>query len=295
MYSFPCAPDNSPPFPCRSPLSKFVCVCVVLTALSVMTPQFYYIPQAALSAVIFLALQSLVNFGDLWEVYKHNKKDFVVMLTTLLLTFTLETSYGLAAGIGLSLLFFMGEVAFSYETRPYIHSAPNEEGNLGVEVVRLQGDLTFVQAARVKDFIVSLVLKESAAAGSAATRSENIRLQIAAAFDSVLMPRLLAGLNKTIPKAIVVDMVQVRPAPSTHPYDLSLRSSLPVSAFQRPSPPRPHPSSPPSPHPLPHPHRRRDASLAGAGVRRDGPGGLERGDDGRAAGRRADRPHQHDS
>jgi len=265
-----------------------------LTALSVMTPQFYYIPQAALSAVIFLALQSLVNFGDLWEVYKHNKKDFVVMLTTLLLTFTLETSYGLAAGIGLSLLFFMGEVAFSYETRPYIHSAPNEEGNLGVEVVRLQGDLTFVQAARVKDFIVSLVLKEAAAAGSAATRSENIRLQIAAAFDSVLMPRLLAGLNKTIPKAIVVDMVQVRPAPSTHPYDLSLRSSLPVSAFQRPSPPRPHPSSPPSPHPLPHPHRRRDASLAGAGVRRDGPGGLERGDDGRAAGRRAHRPHQHD-
>ena len=132
-----------------------------------MTPQFYYIPQAALSAVIFLALQSLVNFGDLWEVYKHNKKDFVVMLTTLLLTFTLETSYGLAAGIGLSLLFFMGEVAFSYETRPYIHSAPNEEGNLGVEVVRLQGDLTFVQAARVKDFIVSLVLKEAAAAGSA--------------------------------------------------------------------------------------------------------------------------------
>jgi len=185
-------------------------VCVVLLALSLLTPQFFYIPQAALSAVIFVALQSLVNFPDLWEVYKHNKKDFVVMLTTLLLTFTLETSYGLAAGIGLSLMFFIGDVAFSYETRPYIHSAPNEEGNLGVEVVRLQGDLTFVQAARVKDFIVSLVLKEAAAAGSAATRSENIRLKIAAAFDSVLLPRLLAGLNKTIPKAIVVDMAQVR-------------------------------------------------------------------------------------
>ena len=187
-----------------------MCICVVLVALSVLTPQFYFIPQAALSAVIFIALQSLVNFPDLWEVWKHNKKDFLVMIVTLLITFCFETSYGLATGIILSILFFLGDMAFSFNTRPYIHSTPEETGNLGVELVRLQGDLTFLQGARVKDFIVSLVLKEAQEVGSAATRSENLRLQVAQAFDKALKPRLMAALNKTIPKAIVVDMVQVR-------------------------------------------------------------------------------------
>ena len=45
----------------KTPLSKFVTMCIVLLALSSLTTSFYYIPQAALSAVIFVSINSLVN------------------------------------------------------------------------------------------------------------------------------------------------------------------------------------------------------------------------------------------
>ena len=42
-------------------MSKFITMCIVLLALSSLTTQFFYIPQAALSAVIFVSINSLVN------------------------------------------------------------------------------------------------------------------------------------------------------------------------------------------------------------------------------------------
>ena len=45
----------------KTPMSKFITMCIVLLALSSLTTQFFYIPQAALSAVIFVSINSLVN------------------------------------------------------------------------------------------------------------------------------------------------------------------------------------------------------------------------------------------
>jgi hypothetical protein len=55
-------------------------------------------PQAALAAVIMVSINSLLSFSDLWEAFKHKKKDFIVMLVTLTITFVTETSTGLAVG-----------------------------------------------------------------------------------------------------------------------------------------------------------------------------------------------------
>ena len=44
-------------------MSKFITMCIVLLALTTLTEKFYYIPQAALSAVIFVSINSLVNIG----------------------------------------------------------------------------------------------------------------------------------------------------------------------------------------------------------------------------------------
>ena len=43
-------------------------MCIVLLALSQLTSTFYYIPQPGLAAVIFVSINSLVNFPDIWEV-----------------------------------------------------------------------------------------------------------------------------------------------------------------------------------------------------------------------------------
>ena len=54
--------------------------------------------QAALAAVIMMSINSLMSFSDIWEAFKHDKKDFLVILVTLVVTFAFETSIGLAVG-----------------------------------------------------------------------------------------------------------------------------------------------------------------------------------------------------
>ena len=61
---------------------------------------FAYIPQSALSAIIFDAVTPLIVLSDFWEAWKHSKKDFFTMSVTFLTTFFLDTSVGLACGIG---------------------------------------------------------------------------------------------------------------------------------------------------------------------------------------------------
>ena len=90
---------------------------------------------------------------DLWEAWKHNKKDCFIMLLTLVLTFVFDTAVGLAAGIGTSVLFYLGDLAFASFTAPVAFYADHGSG---IEEVILQGDLTFIQCSRFQNFMDSL-------------------------------------------------------------------------------------------------------------------------------------------
>ena len=45
-----------------------------------------------------MAINGLISFSDIWESYKHDKKDCLVMVITLVITFVFQTSIGLAIG-----------------------------------------------------------------------------------------------------------------------------------------------------------------------------------------------------
>lgn len=115
----------------KTPLSKVTTLCVILIALSFLTEYFFYIPSAALAAVIMVAIGGLINFTDLWEAWKHDKKDFLVMSISLLITFVVESAYGLAAGIGASVIFYLADLAFSTESAPYRYADAKE--NKGID------------------------------------------------------------------------------------------------------------------------------------------------------------------
>ena len=75
------------------------------------------------------------------------------MLVTLVITFVFDTGIGLAVGIGASILFYLGELAFAATTGPV---AFYSDHGSGIEEVILQGDLTFIQCARFQNFMDSL-------------------------------------------------------------------------------------------------------------------------------------------
>ena len=75
------------------------------------------------------------------------------MLVTLVITFVFDTGIGLALGIGVSVLFYLGDLAFASITAPVAFYADH---GTGIEEVILQGDLTFIQCSRFQNFMDAL-------------------------------------------------------------------------------------------------------------------------------------------
>jgi SulP family sulfate permease len=135
----------------KTPLSKAVTICSILLALGVATKTFFFIPQAALAAVIWVALYNILGFTEFWEAYKSSFKDFFVMLITFVITFVFDTSIGLAAGIGAALLVFLFETVLSVRNVPVVRQVG--KGRQVIELIRLNNTLNFMTIPRIKDFI----------------------------------------------------------------------------------------------------------------------------------------------
>ncbi|XP_062072279.1 sodium-independent sulfate anion transporter [Lepus europaeus] len=93
-----------------TPAGGLVTGVLVLLALSCLTPLFYYIPKAALAAVIIVAVAPLFDtkiFGTLWRV---KRLDLLPLCVTFLLCFW-EVQYGILAGTLVSVLLLLHSVA----------------------------------------------------------------------------------------------------------------------------------------------------------------------------------------
>jgi len=156
----------------RTPFSKATTMILICISLLCLTTQFYYIPNAALSAIIWVAITSLISPSDLWEAWKHSKKDFVVMFMTFAVTLIWNTEYGLAVGIAASVgallvdLYFHRTIIDSFlpedEKTVVLEHYENLTSLKEVEYIRLHTDVNFVTVPRVKDYIVDEVLDQKA-------------------------------------------------------------------------------------------------------------------------------------
>jgi high affinity sulfate transporter 1 len=137
----------------QSPLAKTVTLIIVLVALGTLTKAFYFIPQAALSAVVMVAVAGLLDFHEMWVAWKLSKKDFLVMFATFIFTFVFDTEIGLCVGVGLSILVLLRDLAYSIEAKPVSRSMAVN----GVGLIRLNSNLVFVSAATIKDTLINEV------------------------------------------------------------------------------------------------------------------------------------------
>lgn len=128
------------------------------------------------------------------------------MIVTLVFTFAFNSSIGLAVGIGTSVLVYcVFDIIVSETHKPRLFTKTTDDD---VEVVRIESDVNFLTAAMIKDFLVGLT-QERVAPPPTTNAQESIRYEIASAFDRVLKPSLVEGVEK-MPKAIVIDMCIVK-------------------------------------------------------------------------------------
>ena len=135
-------------------MSSAVTLLTVLVSLIFFTSSFYYIPKAALAAVICAAVWNLLDFKEFHRVWRMSRGDFWVMLATFSATFLLNSEIGLLVGIGSSMYLLLHKLAFSIQSQPYYHKLDTK----GLGVVRLNCDLMFLNAARVKVYVTDEVI-----------------------------------------------------------------------------------------------------------------------------------------
>ena len=89
----------------KSQLAGLLCAGLLLLVVYFLAPLFYSLPNSVLGAVILAVLISLLKrFGDLPQMWRISKADFLVWVITFLAVIILDIDIGLAIGIGISIL-----------------------------------------------------------------------------------------------------------------------------------------------------------------------------------------------
>jgi sulfate permease, SulP family len=87
----------------RTGMSSIIATGVVAIALLFFTPVFFYLPKAMLAAIIIMAVVSLVDYREAVHLWKTDKRDFLTLMTTFIITLTLGIQTGVATGVVLSI------------------------------------------------------------------------------------------------------------------------------------------------------------------------------------------------
>jgi SulP family sulfate permease len=86
-----------------SQVSSIVTALLILLALLFLTPLFYFMPIAILSAIIVQAVLGLIDIPEIKNLWKTDRKDFIMLMVTLLATLILGIDMGVITGLILSL------------------------------------------------------------------------------------------------------------------------------------------------------------------------------------------------
>ncbi|XP_072098623.1 sodium-independent sulfate anion transporter isoform X1 [Mobula birostris] len=133
-----------------TPAGGIVTGIIVLLSLAFLTPLFFYVPKAALGAVIICAVSSVFDLRILVTLWRVNKLDLLPFLASFLGCFW-EIQYGILAGIALSGIILLYNVA-----RPETKVA-----DYGPVVVQLQSGFNFPAAEYVRDLLCRQALEAS--------------------------------------------------------------------------------------------------------------------------------------
>ncbi|OQV12725.1 Sodium-independent sulfate anion transporter [Hypsibius exemplaris] len=143
----------------------------VLLAMAVISPAFWYIPKAALSAVIIVAVLILFDFKIFKELWHLSRKELIPVLLTIIISFTVGVDYGILAGVGVSLLLLLYPIArplivaqFRRETSAVVrtsHVDPKSKQRTLRITVTPKGALFFPAADNLKEFFQDSILEEN--------------------------------------------------------------------------------------------------------------------------------------
>ncbi|KAG0264873.1 hypothetical protein BGZ95_003512, partial [Linnemannia exigua] len=158
----------------KTPFAGFITGALVLLAIFFLTPLFFYIPDAALSAVIMVAVSTLISPPSVfYQFFKINLWDFLSSQVALWVTIFVSVETGIAAGVGFSLVVLLFRVARpnfhvlrQLKNRPDVFIDASVDSNLetvpaphGILVFRIEESTTFPNTETFKTWVVEEAYK----------------------------------------------------------------------------------------------------------------------------------------
>ncbi len=153
----------------KTSISLLVSALLVGLTVLFLTPLIYYLPQAALAAIIITAVPGLIELGEAKFLWKVRKREFALMMVTFVATLSL----GILEGIGIGVLISLGIVIHrsSYpnivmlgrlpETDHYRDLERHPEGltQTNTIIVRIDASLYFANIPYMKEKLEELEIE----------------------------------------------------------------------------------------------------------------------------------------
>jgi len=145
----------------KTGLSGFIMGVIILCALQFLTPLFTDIPQCTLAAIVVSAVMGLIDYEEAIFLWRVDKRDFLLWVTTSITTLFLGIEIGVLVGVGASLAFVIHESANPHiavlgrlpGTTVYrnIKQYPEAYTYKGIVVVRIDAPIYFANISYIKE------------------------------------------------------------------------------------------------------------------------------------------------
>ena len=147
----------------RTPLASVVTAGLVLLTLVLLTPLFYYLPNAALAAVVVVAVYGLIDAREPARLFGVKRADGWVLIVTFAATLLVGIEQGIIAGISFSLAVFVWRSSRPHTTEVgylpdedifrNVKRYPEARTFPGVLIVRVDASLYFANMAFLKNWL----------------------------------------------------------------------------------------------------------------------------------------------
>ncbi|MGI9598479.1 MAG: SulP family inorganic anion transporter, partial [Acidimicrobiales bacterium] len=149
----------------RTPLASLITAGIVVATIAFLTPLFTSLPNAALGAIIIMAVIGLVDVAEMRHIAKVKRSDLIGLSVAFAATLILGIEIGIVVAVVASML-----VVFARMSMPHSAVLGHVEGTTsyrnvdrfpeastidGVRIVRIDAALSFVNAVHVKKLVLA--------------------------------------------------------------------------------------------------------------------------------------------
>lgn len=148
-------------------MASIITALMVVLTLLVLTPLFYYLPNAALAAVIVVAVYKLLDFRGVRRIFEIRKDDGLALLVTFAATLLFGVQQGVIVGVLFALLVLIRrtayprifELGYVEEEDSFLGQNSYPEGRTfeNVLVLRFDARLYFANIPFLEDYLISEV------------------------------------------------------------------------------------------------------------------------------------------